>query len=286
MEDCSAAMNYRHAFHAGNFADVLKHAALLLALERLKEKEKGFFVLDAQAGRGAYDLGSAEARRTEEARDGALRALAAADPPAAAAPYLAALRAFNDSGPLTRYPGSPRLIRMALRPQDRLVANELHPEDAAALAAEFAGDRQVKVRSADAYALLKATLPPPERRGLVLLDPPFEAADEHARLAAGLREAHRRWPTGVYLMWRPIKARGPSHAFQAALLESGIRRILSAELAVQGPADPARLAGCALEIVNPPYRLEEALRELLPWLARILARDGAGDWRLDWLVGE
>jgi 23S rRNA (adenine2030-N6)-methyltransferase len=285
MADCSACMNYRHAFHAGNFADVLKHAALLLALERLKLKEKGFFVLDAQAGRGAYDLGADQARRTGEAADGVLRVLAAADPPAALAPYLAALRAFDPADPPARYPGSPRLIRMALRPQDRLVANELHPEDAAALAAEFADDRQVKARHEDAYALLKSALPPPERRGLVLLDPPYEAADEFARLAAGLEQAHRRWATGIYLLWRPIKARGPAHAFHGALLESGVRRILTAELLVEPPDDPARLSGCGLEIVNPPWGLEDSLRELLPWLARTLSRRG-GDWRLEWLAGE
>ncbi len=279
-------MNYRHAFHAGNFADVLKHAALALALERLKAKEKGFFALDAQAGRGAYDLGSDEARRTREAEGGALRVLAAPDPPPALAPYLAALRAFDPGDPPARYPGSPRLIRMALRPQDRLVANELHPVDADALEAEFARDRQVRVRREDAYALLKAVLPPPERRGLVLLDPPFEAPDEFARLADGLREAHRRWATGTYLLWRPIKARGPAHAFHAALVASGVRRILSAELLVEPPDDPARLSGCGLEIVNPPWGLEDSLRALLPWLARTLARRGPGDWRLDWLVGE
>lgn len=277
-------MNYRHAFHAGNFADVLKHAALLLALERLKAKEKGFLVLDAQAGRGAYDLASDEARRTGEAEGGVLRALAAADPPPSLAPYLDAVRRFNAGGAVRRYPGSPRLARMALRPQDRLVANELHPEDAAALAAEFAGDRQVRVRREDAYALLKSALPPPERRGLVLLDPPFEAPDEFARLAAGLEAARRRWATGVYLLWRPIKARGPAHAFHAALAEAGAGRILTAELLVEPPDDPARLSGCGLEIVNPPWRLEEALAELLPWLARNLARRGAGEWRLDWLA--
>ena len=257
-----------------------------MALDGLKRKDKGFLALDAQAGRGAYRLDSDEARRTGEAEGGVLRALAAPDPPPSLQPYLEAVRAFNGDGPLLRYPGSPRLIRMALRPQDRLIANELHPEDAAALADEFAGDRQVRVRSEDAWTLVKAALPPPERRGLVLLDPPFEAADEHARLARGLIEAHRRFATGVYLLWRPIKARGQAHAFHAALLESGIRRILTAELMVEPPDDPARLNGCALEVVNPPFGLEAQLAELLPSLARTLARRGRGDWRLAWLVGE
>ena len=169
--------------------------------------------------------------------------------------------------------------------QDRLVANELHPDEGAALAAAFAGDRQTQVRREDAYRLLKALLPPAERRGLVLLDPPFEAPDEFARLAEGLRLAHRRWATGVYILWRPVKARGPTHAFHAALLESGVRRILTAELLVQPPDDPGRLNGCGLEIVNPPWRLEESLRELLPWLARTLGGED-GEWRLEWLVGE
>lgn len=281
-------MNYRHAYHAGNFADVVKHAVLVLLLRALRTKDKPFAVLDTHAGIGRYDLTGAEAQKTGEFRDGIARLLAAAAPPPLALPYLDLVRAAGGLGredaPAV-YPGSPLLARMLLRPGDRLVLVELHPEDAAALRALFRGDPQVAVHRRDGYEALKALLPPPERRGLVLIDPPFEAPDEAERLTAGLRMAAARWPGGIYAVWYPIKARAPVERFHAELTLTGLRRLLVAELTVFAADRPDRLNGCGMVLVNPPWRLDEHLRELLPGLQPILAHDGGG-WRVEWLVPE
>lgn len=279
-------MNYRHAYHAGNFADVVKHAVLVLLLRALRAKDKPFAVLDTHAGTGRYDLSSAAAQKTGEYRDGIARLLAAAVPPPLAVPYLDLVRAANAGrAELAVYPGSPLLARALLRPGDRLVPVELHPEDAATLRALFRGDPQVAVHRRDGYEALKALLPPSERRGLVLIDPPFEAADEAERLIAGLRAAAARWPGGIYAVWYPIKARAPVERFHAGLAMTGLRRLLLAELTVFAAEHPDRLNGCGLVLVNPPWRLDEQLRALLPGLQPVLARDG-GRWRLDWLVPE
>ncbi len=282
-------MNYRHAYHAGNFADVVKHAALALIIERLKGKEAPFCVIDTHAGLGRYDLSAPEAQKTGEFRDGILRLLER-DPkalPAELEPYLAVVRALNrGSAQLRWYPGSPRLSLDLLRPQDRLMLLELHPDDARTLSGLFAGDARVSVHNADGYVGLKAFLPPKERRGLVLVDPPFERKDEFARLARGLRQAHRRWATGHYLLWYPIKGRAPVAAFHEALKAAGIVRILIAELLLRPPTDPERLNGCGLVLVNPPWRLDGALSALLPKLAALFgAARGAGA-RVEWLVPE
>ncbi|HSK39420.1 MAG TPA: 23S rRNA (adenine(2030)-N(6))-methyltransferase RlmJ, partial [Arenibaculum sp.] len=189
-------MNYRHVFHAGNFADVMKHAVVAMLVEQLKAKPAPFCVLDTHAGTGRYDLAGESALRTNEAAGGIGRIMAARGHlPDGLGPYLDAVDAMNPVGPLRWYPGSPRIVRALMRPDDRLVLAELHPEDAAALKREFAGDRQVAVHHMDGWLALRAHLPPRERRGLVLVDPPFEAADEFAQLVAGLALAQRRWPT-------------------------------------------------------------------------------------------
>jgi 23S rRNA (adenine2030-N6)-methyltransferase len=262
-------MNYRHGYHAGNFADVLKHAALCELLRLLTAKDKKLFVLDTHAGAGGYDLGGGLARRTGEAEAGIIRLAAAprAGMPAAVARYLAAVAAYDRKfgpagGKPKRYPGSPRLVRAALRPADRFVACELHPEEALALKREFAGDRAVDVRQADGYKALKALLPPVERRGLVLIDPPFEAADEYERLLRALGQGVKRFATGCYAVWYPIK--DDAAATFAADLASFKPLIL--ELRLEG-IEQGRLAACALAVINPPWRFEEAIREALPWIA-------------------
>ena len=282
-------MNYRHAYHAGNFADVVKHAALALTIERLKAKDAPFCVIDTHAGLGRYDLSSAEAQKTGEFRGGVLRLLES-DPaslPPELAPYLAVVRAMNKgSAALRWYPGSPRLALDLMRPQDRLMLLELHPEDARTLAGLFAGDARVSVHNADGYMGLKAFLPPKQRRGLVLVDPPFERKDELARLARGLRQAYRRWATGQYLLWYPIKARAPVDAFHDELKAAGIPRILVAELLLRPATDPERLNGCGLVLVNPPWRMDAALAAWLPKLAELFgAARGAGA-SVRWLVPE
>jgi 23S rRNA (adenine2030-N6)-methyltransferase len=262
-------MNYRHGYHAGNFADVLKHVALCELLRLLTGKDKKLFVLDTHAGAGGYDLASSLARRTGEAEAGIVRlaGLPKGGMPAAVARYLAAVAAYDRKfgpagGKPRRYPGSPRLVRAALRPGDRFVACELHPKEALALKREFAGDRAVEVRQADGYKALKALLPPVERRGLVLIDPPFEAPDEYERLLRALRQGVRRFATGCYAVWYPIKDEAAS-AF-AADLASFKPTVL--EMQLEG-IEPGRLAACGLAVINPPWRFEEAMREALPWVA-------------------
>src|SRR6185369_1042579 len=232
------AMNYRHGYHAGNFADVLKHLALCELLRLLTVKDKNLLVLDTHAGAGGYDLTGDLARRTHEAEAGVLRlmTLPKAGMPGAVARYLAAVAAYDRKfgpagGGVRRYPGSPRLVRAALRPGDRFVACELHPADALALKREFAGERAVEVRQADGYHALKAMLPPLERRGLLLIDPPFEAADEFARLQRALRQALRRFATGCYAIWYPIKDEAAVAAFVASL--AGLKAV-TLELRLDG----------------------------------------------------
>jgi 23S rRNA (adenine2030-N6)-methyltransferase len=278
-------MNYRHAFHAGNFADVVKHVALSLALAHLGRKDTPFFCLDAHAGLGAYDLDSVAAGKTGEYLAGIARVLDAPAPPLELAPYLAIIEHLNQGGPLRRYPGSPALMQAMTRPQDRVALVELHPEDASSLGAFAAGDRRISVHHTDAYAAMKALLPPPERRGLVLVDPPFELKDEFDRLRRGLRQALRRWATGCYMVWYPIKARPPVARFHQELLAEGLPKTLVAELLIRRDDDPFRLNGCGLVVINPPWPLHEAMAAVLPWLAGVLA-PGTGSHRLEWLSGE
>lgn len=270
-------MNYRHAYHAGNFADVFKHAVLALILDHLRRKDTPFCVIDTHAGIGRYDLAGAAAQRTGEWRDGIGRLLAE-EPPPGLEGYLAAVRAANRGRELRWYPGSPRVARWFLRPQDRLALVELHPEDAAELKREFDRDPQVGVHQMDAYTALKALLPPKERRGLVLIDPPFEVTDEFARIVRGLRQALKRWPTGIYAIWYPIKTRPPVAAFHAALAGLGAGPAVAAELLVH-PERADRLNGCGILVLHPPWTLDERLRQVLPDIAKRLGKS-LGEWRL------
>jgi len=278
-------MNYRHAFHAGNFADAMKHAVLASIIEHLRAKPAPFCVLDTHAGIGRYDLACDAAQRTRE-YEGGIGALFGREPPhPAIAPYLDAVAALNPDGQLRFYPGSPRLARTMMRPQDRLVLSELHPEDVHALKAEFAGDRQAAVHHLDAYQALKAHLPPKEKRGLVLIDPPFEEPDEFSRIVQALARTHRRWPTGIYAIWYPIKERPAVWRFEEALAEAGIPKILIAELTIHPEDTHLRLNGCGMAIVNPPWRLDETLADALPALHAALPTTGGGS-RVHWLVPE
>lgn len=269
-------MNYRHGYHAGNFADVLKHTALCELLRLLLSKDKKLFVLDTHAGAGGYDLDGELAGRTGEAVAGIARLAAAprGGMPASVVRYLAAVAAYDRKfgPPVARggprcYPGSPRLVRAALRPGDRFVACELHPGDALVLKREFAGDRAVEVRQADGYQALKALLPPVERRGLVLIDPPFEAADEFERLARAVRHGLRRFATGCYALWYPIKDAAVVADFLGSLAAPRLL-VLTLRLAAEG--DAGKLAACGLAVINPPWRFEEAMVEALPWIATML----------------
>jgi 23S rRNA (adenine2030-N6)-methyltransferase len=257
-------MNYRHAFHAGNFADCMKHALLVWLLGAMMRKPTPLFVLDTHAGRGQYDLDDIPAQRTREAQNGILRLLAAPRP--ALFNYLDLVRT------LSLYPGSPNLIRALLRPEDRLVCCELHPEDAAALRLLFNRDDQVAVHCRDGWEALGGLLPPKENRGLVLIDAPFEDLNEFTRLAAGLAATRRRFRNGVLAAWHPIKHLAPIRAFHAAIQESGMKDVVTAELLLRTPLDPTRLNGCGLIVVNPPYRFETGALAILRALL-----DGLGD---------
>lgn len=275
-------MNYRHAFHAGAPADVLKHATLARVLSHMLEKPKPFLFLDTHAGIARYDLEADEAKKTGEADDG-IRKLWDLDPvPPSLRAYLQLVKRINRET-LRWYPGSPAIARLLMRPEDRIELSELHPQDVQALKRATAGDKRVTVRREDGYHALKALLPPPERRGVVLIDPPFETKDEAAQLLKGMRHALRRFSTGTYLLWYPIKDRPPVDALHQALKATGARRQLIAELWMSEPLSPMILNGSGLVIINPPFKLENWLEEALSALARTF---NAHDYKVAWLVPE
>ncbi len=279
-------MNYRHAFHAGNFADVLKHATLARILLHLGAKPAAYHVIDTHAGAGLYDLAGPEASRTGEWRNGIGRLCAAPLAPEIAsllAPYLDAIGAFNEGHALKRYPGSPLLALRLMRAQDRLTACELAPSAAKALKRAVARDARATPVMIDGFVALKAYLPPKERRGLVLVDPPFEQPEEFSRLASGVETAWRKWATGIFMLWYPLKDRRAATAFARTLGASPMRKILRAELDVN--ASGTELGAAGLIVINPPWRLADELNLLLAEFARLFARGSGGGYRLDWLRG-
>ena len=264
-------MNYRHAYHAGNFADCTKHALLVWLLRALARKPAPFAVLDSHAGAGRYDL-SGDAERTGEWRAGIARLLH--HPPPPLADYVAVVEAAG------LYPGSPAIIRALLRPVDRMMCCELHPEDAATLRRSFIHDPQSAVHVRDGWAALRALLPPAgAKRGLVLLDPPYEAPGEHARVAQAIATVSARFPAAIVAAWYPIKHRAPVRALHEAV--AGVRDMVAAELWLREPTDPARLNGNGLLVRNPPYGWAEEWPALF---AALLGRLGGGEpgegWRL------
>ncbi|WP_406871351.1 23S rRNA (adenine(2030)-N(6))-methyltransferase RlmJ [Aminobacter sp. P9b] len=282
-------MNYRHVYHAGNFADVVKHAVLARLVEYLKRKDKAFRVIDTHAGIGLYDLSSEEAQKTGEWHDGIGRLIDAtlpADAAALLAPYLAAVRTVNPDGGIEKYPGSPLIARHLLRKQDRLSAIELHSEDSQILANLFEGDFQTRVTELDGWLALGAHLPPKEKRGLVLVDPPFEIAGEFDRLVEGLKKAHRRWPGGIFALWYPVKDRKAVAAFREALAGAGIPKIMDIEFYIRPPSSEPRLDGTGMVVVNPPFQLESELAVMLPALGKVLGEDARARWTVEWLAGE
>lgn len=272
-------MNYRHAFHAGNHADVLKHAVLLYCLDALKRKETPFAVLDTHAGRGLYDLGGPEAARSPEWRDGIARLWNWPEPPPLIARYLEAVRAFNADGSLRNYPGSPALVTTNLRDQDVLMACELHPEDAGALRRALPRKANMQVHERDGWEALSALLPPAQKRGLVLIDPPYEATDELQISVEALRTTLRRFAHGVYLWWRPLKSSAELNAADAEVQSFADRNTLRADLWVATPQREGKLVGSSVFLINPPFGLSNALKEALPFLADALTKGQSG-WRL------
>lgn len=281
-------MNYRHAYHAGNFADVFKHTILLALLDALTAKAKPLCYFETHAGRGSYRLDGTEAETTGEWREGIGRLLAAATkPPTAIRRYIEAVRSFNPDGELHTYPGSPLLAAQALRANDRLVLCDLQTDEAAALRTTLHHDPRVHVHARDGYAALHALLPPAEKRGLVLIDPPFEAQEgEFTALVAALAEAHARWPTGVYAVWYPIKSQRTITPFHRRLSRGPFDQVLVAEVLVQPADSPLRLNGCGMLIANPPWKLDATLYSLLPALRQALAQSPRATHALRWLRRE
>jgi 23S rRNA (adenine2030-N6)-methyltransferase len=285
-------LSYQHDYHAGNHADVLKHSVLALVIRALQRKDTPLRVLDAYAGSGVYDLRSQEARRNAEYAGGIARLLAAPDAPPELHDYLGAVRALNGDLRQARgngarhlhlYPGSPQVARHLLRADDHLELLELHPAALARLHRNFDRDHRVHIHGRDAFEGLPALVPPPERRGVVLVDPAFELKDEFTGVVDLLKACHRRWPGGIYLLWYPLIRHPLAARFTARVRAAGIPKILLAELQVETQGFDG-LRGSGLCIVNPPYGLDQKLDALLPWLWQTLKNDDRSAWRVEWLT--
>lgn len=284
----ATAMNYRHAYHAGNFADVLKHTVLRALIEALQVKPAPFCYIETHAGSGNYALNGFEASRTGEHLDGIAR-LHPADkmPPLLQRFRDSILRSPDNVDGLRHYPGSPLQVARLLRPDDSAQLCELHAEEVAKLRALLRHDPRLHVHQRDGYAALKALLPPQEKRGLVLIDPPYEAQDaEYKVIDKALKTALQRWPTGIYAVWYPIKLRSQVQPFLHGLQRSSAKRVLRAEILVHADDTPLRLNGAGMVILNAPWNLDDILREPLRTLATLLARDQPAEWKLDWLRAE
>lgn len=281
-------MNYRHIFHAGNMCDVVKHAVLTLVIDHLRQKETPFCVIDTHAGIGFYDLQDPRAEKTNEAKAGILKLLDAPHLPELES-YHAVLKMMNlewsglSSDGFRYYPGSPLLTTHRLRPQDRLVACELHPEDAAELKRQLFPYKQAQIHHRDGYEALGAFLPPPEKRGLVLIDPPFEVVDEFDRLAKVLKTAHARWPQGIYMAWYPVKDRSAIWRFHEALVAAGFPKTLVAEFVYRPETDHEHLNGSGLVLINPPWQIDEKLGGLFQGLHKALETGYSGD-QVHWIA--
>jgi 23S rRNA (adenine2030-N6)-methyltransferase len=280
-------MNYRHAYHAGNFADVLKHAALVAVLLHLRKKESAFAVIDTHGGRGLYDLTGEAPKKTGEAKEGIGRLLIEHTVPGVLGLYCEIVRGFGEG----RYPGSPLIAASLLRQQDRLVAVEKHPEEHAALRTALAQTKQGRVILGDGYRELVRLLPQPERRGLVLIDPPFEDSEEFRKAARGVIDAYRRFATGTILFWYPAKEKAGLDGAAGEMLNAGISSLLKIELDVGGDMQPvgearsSRLTAAGLLIVNPPFKFEDEMKTVLPFLAESLAQSKEARFTLEWLAG-
>ncbi len=279
-------MNYRHAYHAGNHADVLKHAVLARILDHMKKKAKPFRVIDAHAGIGLYDLSGIEAGKTGEWEGGIgkMEAPFAPDVEALLQSYREVIRALNPQGGLRLYPGSPELALRLMRGDDRMIANELHPQDAIALERHFIHDQRVDVTSMDAEICLKAKLPPPERRAVVLIDPPYEIRNEAEKTVRMVAQGLRRFAQGVYVVWYPLKADNTAETVLTGIAQLGLPATLKVELRVREAFAAGGLAGSGVLILNTPWKLDKELRLLVSALAQRLGLGNWGQGSVEWLV--
>ena len=279
-------LSYRHSFHAGNHADVLKHTVQSLIIESLKEKEKPFLYLDTHAGAGRYQLSGEHAERTGEYLEGIARIRQQDDLPAELEPYIGVVKHFNRSGQLRYYPGSPLIARQLLREQDSLHMTELHPSDFPLLRGEFQKDERARVARADGYQQLKAKLPPVSRRCLNLFDPPYEIKSDYQAVVAGISEGYKRFATGTYALWYPVVLRQQIKRMVHDLEATGIRKILQIELAVRPDSDQRGMTASGMIVVNPPWKLEAQMNTVLPWLHSKLVPAGTGHTLVNWIVPE
>lgn len=277
-------MNYRHSYHAGSFTDVTKHIVLTALIESLKRKDSAFCYIDTHAGIGNYDLFSESANKTKEYQSGIEKIIQQDNPPPLVRRYLDCVHSINNKlthaqfSSLRYYPGSPSIVRCLMRPHDRIIACELHPEDYATLRQTFAADKQVAVHHADGFLSLKAFLPPKERRGLVLIDPPYEETNEFNHIARSLSGALKRWETGIFAVWYPIKEKNQVARFYRTLKETLDVPIFSVELTTY-PDLPSHLNGSGMVILNPPWQFDTTIGEILPWIWKALTINGQGEYK-------
>lgn len=278
-------LSYRHSFHAGNHADVLKHIVQSLILTSLQQKEKPFVYHDTHSGVGRYDLTHEWSEKTGEYKQGIARVWQQETIPEQLESYLDAIRQLNQGDTLRYYPGSPRVARAHLREQDRMVLTELHPSDYPLLEQEFHRDRQVSIYKEDGFTRLKASLPPRERRGLVLIDPPYELAKEYRDVVRAIAHSHQRWATGIYAIWYPVVNRCDIDDMLQGLQNLGIRKILQIELGVSPDTNERGMTASGMIVINPPWTLENQMQTILPFLQQAIA-PATGHYKLQWIVPE
>ncbi|EPY0566669.1 23S rRNA (adenine(2030)-N(6))-methyltransferase RlmJ [Proteus mirabilis] len=279
-------LSYRHSFHAGNHADVLKHIVQTLIIESLKEKEKPFLYLDTHAGAGRYQLTNAHATRTGEYLEGIARLWQQEEVPELILPYLEAVGSLNTSDELRYYPGSPLLAAKLLREQDLLMLTELHPTDFPLLRTEFSRDKRVRVCREDGFGQLKSKLPPASRRGFALIDPPYELKQDYSAVVKGIVEGYKRFATGTYAIWYPVVHRQQIKQMLKELEATGIRKILQIELAVKPDSDQLGMTASGMIVINPPWKLASQMASILPWLHKTLVPEGTGHTLVEWVVPE
>lgn len=280
-------LSYRHSFHAGNHADVLKHTVLMLILENLKLKEKGFFYLDTHSGVGRYLLSSHESEKTGEYKEGIGRLWDEKDLPEELARYVKMIKKLNYGGKELRYyAGSPLIAAELLRPQDRALLTELHPSDFPILRNNFSDYKNVSVKCDNGFQQVKATLPPKERRGLVLIDPPYELKEDYDLVVKAIEEGYKRFATGTYAIWYPVVLRQQTKRIFKGLEATGIRKILKIELAVRPDSDQRGMTASGMVVINPPWTLEAQMKAILPYLTKILVPEGTASWTVEWITPE
>lgn len=280
-------LSYRHSFHAGNHADVVKHIVQMLIIESLQQKEKGFYYLDTHSGVGRYRLSSEEAEKNAEYQEGIGRLWQQSDLPAEVQRYINLIKEANGGGKTLRYyAGSPLIAALMLRPQDRALLTELHPTDFPLLRNNFKEFKNFSAKRENGFQQLKSTLPPKERRGLVLIDPPYELKEDYDLVVQAIEEGYKRFATGIYAIWYPVVLRQQTKRIVKGLEATGIRKILQIEFAVRPDSDQRGMTASGMIVVNPPWQLETQMKNILPYLAKTLVPEGTASWTVKWITPE